>query len=367
MAVKNADLADLLASTLEDLPKQEFEVTWDNPDYEFCRIYQKNRMEVDGGTSIVRKVMFNHTGNARYRRLYDTDSPAVGDVIDTITVPWCQVGTHYSWDKDEIQRNANDAKGFLKLMEARRIDGLWSLAELIEDRAWLTPTNSSDDLYPYGVPYYINMVDADSTTGGFVGQTIRYQDASTGTTCAGINASTNSKWKNYADVYTAIDNTLLRKLRIAFMRTRFKAPMFINDPAQQRRADKRFYAGYATVADLMDLADKKDDNHSGKDVLGNLRVDEGGLVLINRTPVQHIPQLDGVTDPETSGEPEPIYCVNYSKFIPFVQSNGWMVETEPMTDRYQHSTFTVFLDGKHNNLVTNRRECGFVLHKALTS
>ena len=56
MAVKNADLVDLIATTLPDLPEQYFEVMWDAQDYEFCRIYQTERMEVDGGTSIRRKV-----------------------------------------------------------------------------------------------------------------------------------------------------------------------------------------------------------------------------------------------------------------------------------------------------------------------
>jgi hypothetical protein len=367
MAVKSSELADLLQTTIEDLPKQEFEVGWDNPDYEFCRIYQKERTEIDGGTSIVRKVMLSNTGNARYRRHYDVDEPTVGDVMQSIEVPWVQLGTHYSWDKLEILRNKNTVKGFINLLAVRRLDGLWALAELIEDRAWMTPTNASDDLYPYGVPYFINMVDADSTTGGFVGQTIRYQDGSTGTVCAGLDASVNEKWKNYADVYTSINNDLLRKFRIAFMRTKFKAPIFVNDPSKGGSPTKRLYAGYTTIAELMDLADAKDDNHSGKDVLGNLRIDDGANVLINRIPAQWIPQLDGVTDPVTSDETDPIYCVDFNKFKPFVQSNYWMEETEPMYDRSQHTTFTVFLDGCHNNLVTNRRECGFVMHKAITA
>src|SRR5574343_2050773 len=136
MSVKNADLVDLIATTLPDLPEQYFEVMWDNQDYEFTRIYQTERMEVDGGTSIKRKVMLDETGNARYRRLFDTDEPAIGDVMQTIEVPWTQIGTHYSWDKLEIMRNRNSAKGFIRLLETRRIDGLWSLAKLIENRAW---------------------------------------------------------------------------------------------------------------------------------------------------------------------------------------------------------------------------------------
>jgi len=38
--------------------------------------------------------------------------------------------------------------------------------DLIEERFWKTPTSAADDLYPYGIPYYLNMLDADSTTAG---------------------------------------------------------------------------------------------------------------------------------------------------------------------------------------------------------
>jgi len=367
MGVKNADLADLIATTLPDLPDQYFEVAWDNTDYEFCRIYQTERMEVDGGTSIKRKLMLDDTGNARYRRLFDTDEPAVGDVMEEIEVGWTQIGTHYSWEKLEILRNRNSAKGFIRLMETRRIDGLWSLAKLIENRAWKTPTNSSDDLNPYGVPYFINMLDADATTAGFNGQTIRFQDGTTSYTCAGLNANTHAQWKNYAAVYTKVNNDLLKTFRKAFMVTKFKAPLFINDPAQKRNGAKRIYCNADTACALMDLADQRDDNHSGKDVLGNIRVDDGGLVYINRLPVVYIDQLDGVTDPVTSDETNPIYCLDFTKFIPYVQDGYWMEESEPMTDRGQHTTFTIFLDGSHNNLCTNRRTAGFVVHNPITS
>lgn len=365
MGVKNADLADLIATTLPDLPEQYFEVMWDNTDYEFCRIYQTERMEVDGGTNIQRKVMLDHSGNARYRRLFDTDDPQVSDVVDTITVPWTQIGTHYSWDKLEILRNKNSAKGFIRLLETRRIDGLWSLAQLIEERAWKTPTSSTDDLYPYGVPYYINHLAAGGTTAGFNGQTIRYQNASVGTVCAGIDASTEAKWRNYAAIYTTVDNAMLKTFRKAFLLTKFKAPLILNDPAQKRNAAKRIYCDADTAVSLQDLADAKDDKHTGKEVLGNIRMDDGALVLINRLPVVYITELDSFTEPVGDTATAPIYCIDFEKFIPYVQDGYWMEEGEPMTDRRQHTTFTVFLDGSHNNLCTNRRTCGFVIHKAI--
>jgi len=361
MGVKNSALADLISLTLDDLPDQEFEVAWDNQDYEFCRIYQNERMVIDGGTNIQRKVMLSNTGNARYRRLYDTDEPNVGDTMHTITVPWCQVGTNYSWDKVEIMRNANSAKGFVDLFKVRRVDGLWSLADLIEERAWKTPESATDDLYPYGVPYYLTFfTDASGTlnTGDdFNGQAVGFENGSFSTTVAGIDASAEAKWRNYCAVYADVNNAMLEKFRLAVMYTRFKVPTFINDPQDKRSAAKRIYTDFTTVAKMMSFADNKDDKHSGKDILGNMHVDDGGLVYINRLPVIPIPQLNGASY-------TPIYCVDFAKFIPYVQDGYWMEESEPITDRTQHTTFTVFLDGAHNNMCLNRRTAGFVMHKA---
>jgi len=370
MSVKNADLIDLIATTLPDLPEQYFEVTWDNTDYEFCRIYQTERMEVDGGTNIQRKVMFDDNGNASYCRLFDVDQPNIPDVMDTITVPWTQLKTHYSWDKLEIIRNKASAKGFIRLLETRRVAGLWSLAKLIENYAWKSPRNATDDLYPYGVPYYINHLNRGITAADFSGQTIRYQNGSTGTVCAGIEAGSTgeAKWRSYAGTYSNVDNGLLKTFRKAFLVTQFKAPLFINDPAQKRNAAKRIYCDADTAVALQDLADAKDDKHTGKEVLGNIRMDDGALVLINRLPVVYINQLDGYTDPETDEATAPIYCINFEKFIPYVQDGYWMEETEPISGGVtQHTVFTVFLDGSHNNLCVNRRTCGFVIHKAISA
>jgi len=355
MSVKNSALTDLIASTLDDFPKQEFEVMWDNEDYEFCRIYQKEAIQIDGGPNIQRRVMLDPTGNASYRRNFDTDTPMVGAVLSSITVPWTQIGTNYSWDVFEIKRNQNSAKGFINLLKTRRIDGLWALANLIEERAWKTPTNASDDLYPYGVPYYLNMLGAGVTTAGFSGQTIVYQDASTGTVCAGIDASTVDKWRNYAAVYTDVDNEFLDIFRKAFIKTRFKAPLFINDPSKVRNAQKRIYCNSDTAVKLCSLADARDDNHSGKDLMGNIKMDDSGLVYINRLPVIYIPQLEGITY-------SPLYTVDFKYFVPFVHAGYWMEESEAMNDRGQHTVYTVFLDGAHNNLCLNRRRAGFVMH-----
>lgn len=364
MSVKRSDLADLIATTLADLPQQEFEVEWTNQDYEFSRIYQEDKIVIDGGTQIQRNVVLDHSGAARYRRLYDTDEPTVNQVQKQITVPWTQISTDYSWDELEILNNKNNAKGFVNLMKSRRIDGKWSLADLIEDRGWMTPTSATDDLYPYGVSYYLNLANnAVESSGDFIGQTIRYQNATTGTTCAGLDAGDSdfAKWRNYAFTYENVDNLFLKRVRKAAIKTQFKAPVFINDPADKRSLQKRIYAKSDTVVALQELLDAKDDNHGSEELMGGVISRTQSSVFLNGIPVIFIPQLDDGSDPSVAFDP--IYCVDFSKFIPIVHDGYWMKEGEPMTDRGQHTTFTVFLDGSHNNLVTSRRKLGWVGHK----
>lgn len=360
MGIDNDKLKDLLRTTLQDLPKDDFEVMWDSQEFEFSRIYNESRRKIDGGTSIKRNVVLDEKGNAKYRRLFDTDTPKVDAIQSEIDVPWTQLGTDYSWDVVEILRNRHSPRGYIDLVEGRRTERLWGLAELIEDRGWLTPTNAADKLHPYGIPYYLNMLDSAVTAGGFKGKTVRYQDATTTTTVAGIDGALEAKWRNYADVYTKIDNAFLRTMRKAFLLTRFKAPPGVRSPGQDQPGPMaKIYCNADIAVELMDLSDKRDDNNTQKDLAGKALVEIEGATFFNRRPVVYIPQLDGVTN-------SPVYFVDWSKIQPIVQDGYWMEESEPMIDRGQHTTVTVFVDGSHQNLCINRRTAGFVLH-TLTS
>lgn len=371
MGVDNDQVADLIATTLKDLPKDQFEVMWDSQNYEFCRIYQEHRRQIDGGTSIQRNVILDRHGRARYRRMYDTDQPVVDQNQQTIDVPWTQIGTDYSWDVVEILRNKNSTKGFINLMENRRVERMWDLAELIEERGWATPTSATDKLYPYGIPYYINLLDAGATTGGFVGKTIRYQNGSTGTICAGIDGAAEPKWRNYGDIYSRVDNSLLRKLRSAVRRTRFRPSPLVKSKGDDKVGSPiKLYANDDTVTQLEDLADKRDDNNTPQDLAGKMLHNYDGSVYFNKMPVQYVPHLDGFSVNDGQGNafsPDPIFCVDWSKLQPVVQDGYWMEEGKPMVDRGQHTTFTVYLDGSHNNLCVNRRTAGFVIHKAIAA
>jgi hypothetical protein len=129
------------------------------------------------------------------------------------------------------------------------------------------------------------------------------------------------------------------------------------------------YAADDVVTELEDLADKRDDNSGPTDLAGKMLHSFDGVTHFNRMPIVYIPQLDGYTvlnSLNVAYAPNPIYCVDWSKIQPIVQEGYWMEESKPMVDRGQHTTFTVFLDGSHNNLCTNRRTAGFVLHNAIS-
>ena len=362
MGVAMEDHLDLLRTTLRDLPKDRFEVMWTHQTYEFCRIFAEKRLTIDGGTSIKRNVVLDHTGQARFRQMFDLDQVNVGHVHKEIDVPWTQLSTQYAWDEVELLTQMNSTKGYISLIKTRVNDSLWAWADLIEDRGWQTPTSATDNLYPYGVPYYLNkLTSAQSTAGtsGFAGQTIVYSGGDTGTVCAGLDAATEPKWRNYADTYTVVDNSLLKKFRKAFRLTRFFPPRFIKNPGQDAETDRLVYAPGDEYDAICDLLDKRDDRNTPVDLMGGVkvRINEQGVPFVNGHPVVYIPQLDDDTD-------KPIYAVDWAKLRTVVQDGYWMKEEEAMQSPTQHTVAVVYVDGRCCILCINRRTAGFVLHIA---
>ena len=360
MGVTMEDHLDLLRTTLRDLPRGNYEVMWTYQQYEFNRIFEEQRTVIDGGTSVKRNVFLDHTGQAKFRQMFDTDAVSVANVHKEIDVPWTQLSTQYSWDVLELKTQANSAKGYISLIKTRVADAMWAWADLIEVRGWQTPTSATDKLYPYGIPYFLNNADSGTTTGGFNGQTITYGDASTGTNCAGIDAAVEAKWRNYTDVYTTVDNSLLKKFRSAFRQTRFFPPSFINNPGEDARYERVIYVQGSVFDSIGDLLDKRDDNTAPVDALGSVRVkiNDRGTPFVNGHPMVYVPPLD---DLNSYGE---IYAVDWTKMQAIIQDGYWMEEKGPMESPGQHTVLVTYVDGRCCILCTNRRTAGFVLHTA---
>jgi len=361
-------ISGLIATTHTKYPKQELTVTWDDHRFEAARIFNKESIKKQGGTTITGKAVLSPTGNARYIGFYEKDELAQGETVHTYTMPWCRMTTNWSWDELEILMNKADPEGFIDLAKTKDMQAAWDVANLFEAAFWQAPTSSSDDKYPRGAPYYIRMMDKDTTTAGWVGKTIRYRNGTTGTSCSDIDAAVYPQWANWADLYTAVNDDLVDKIRNAFLYTNFRAPLGATQFEVRKAAKRRIYTGFTVKRNIFKYLDAKDDVHASKEMLGRMIVTEGTDMLINGHDVIPIDTLEGATDPETGDTTDPIYCIDFAHFIPVTYSGYWMKVMGPVHGgTLQHSVWTMFKDGAHNILSDSPRQAGFVIHKALTA
>ncbi len=290
--ISNDQLADLLATTLANLPKLDFEVALPYAQFPVTNIwFQKNKVKVESGTSIRRNIILETSGHARHVRLYQKTRIAVDDVHKQITAPWCQLQTYWSIERREMLRNRAPAR-LIDLLKTRRVDAMLDLAKLLEVRAWSSPSNADDDLNPRGLPYWLSLRDdgvtAANDLGGFEGKTVRYSDGTTTTTKGGIDGSltANAKWKNWAAVYTAIDTDFVMRMRRAFHATRFESPMTIRDLIKGPMANFRIYMGLDPLTEYEGLVTSANDN------IGRDLDPFHGMTTFRRIPITYAPVLD---------------------------------------------------------------------------
>lgn len=349
--ISNSDLIDLQRTTLQNLPDMQFEVALANQKYHVMnRWFRGNKKQITSGTSIERNIMLTDSGNAKHVQLYQKTPINVGDVQAKITAPWVRVQTHYSIERREALENRAPAR-YIDLLKSRRIDGTLSLANLLEARGWVTPSTQSDTINPRGLPYWLTKVDATvSSVGDFIGKTIRFGDATTSTTKAGIDGSlaANAKWKNWAGTYDTVNNEFVKRLRRAFHGTDFESPLDVKDLKEGSASDYKIYMPLNVLIEYEDLATKQNDNN-GSD-LDKFH----GVTAFNRVEVKYANKLDADVD-------APVYGVNHSHFYPFVLEGDWMRESDPMLDVEQHNTITTFIDCSYQFFCDNVRESGFVL------
>ncbi len=360
-------MGGLVATTHTKYPRQELTVTWDDPRFEAARILNQDNIKKQGGTSITGKALLSQTGNARWVDFYEKDQLGQGETLHEFTMPWKRFTTNWSWDELEILMNAKDPEGFIDLAKAKEMQATWNLAVLFENAFWRTPTSSTSKELR-GVKYFIRPMNKDTTTDGFVGQTVRYLDGTTSTDNAGIDAAVHPTWRNWAALYTSVNAALIKTLRTAFMRTNFRAPLGATQFEVRKAAKRRIYTGFSVKADLFDYLDAKDDVHQSKEVFGRMVVTEGTDMLINGHDVIAIEALEGDTDPETGDTLDSILCIDFAHFYPVVYSGYWMKVTGPVHGgTVQHTTFTMFKDGACNCWTDSPRSAGFIVHKALTA
>lgn len=333
MGLALENIPDLVTTTQKELGKQKWtDIHLDLQEYFMMpQILQKEKVGFHGGYGIQKSVQVDTSGNAKNIRAYDTDSLNAADIMATFTVPFRTTTTHYIFDKGEILANRSPER-ILDFIKGRRTDALSSLAEKMEKDGWGKPDDSSDDLDPYGVEYWI----VKNATTGFNG------GAATGfTTVGGISPTTYPNWRNYTAQYTNVTRTdLVRKMRRAYRQIQFKAP--VPHPNYEQSSRYGIYVNDDVIGLIEEVGEAQNEN------LGRSITSMDGKILFRGSPINWVPQLDSDTD-------DPVYMLNWGTFHPIFRKGDYMEEGKATQIPNKHRSFVVHTDLTWNTECVNRR------------
>jgi len=336
-------IADLVSTTINELG--ELKMTDLMSDYQkteaLKRTVKKNKMTFDAGPRVEFNLITDHNDSARFVGLYAQDVVNVPNVMATGAVDWRHITWNWGLDRREVKFNRSPRK-IVDLTKTRRMAAFGSAIIAFEKRFWRSPSSDSTTL-PHGVPYWIVKSNtAHTTNDGFNGTV-----PSGYTDVAGINPTSQPRWRNWACQYTAITkDDLIRKLRKALVYTDFET-LVDGMSTYNTGDDLSMYANYNTISALEELLEDQNDD------LGSDLASMDGKVIVRRTPIKFMKELDGDTT-------NPIYGINWGEFKTMGLRGEWMYET--MLDEVpgQHTVSAVHTDCTFNWFCRNRRR-NFVL------
>ncbi|HPP02742.1 MAG TPA: phage major capsid protein [bacterium] len=342
MSLTAEQIVDLLTTTQKDLGRLEWvNLTTDLQEYvALPKILKKESVKFSGGIGIQWNVKVAYTNSAHNVGLFEEDSLKIGDGMKTASIPWRHCSAHYAFERREVLMNRGPYQ-IVDLYRSRRQDGQLSLAELMEQNFWGKPDDSTDEMTPYGVAYW---VVKNSTEGFNGGNPSGFSDG-----CGGLSSVTYPRWRNWTAQYAEITREdLVRKWRKAATFTKFISP--VEGPKDYNRGDRYgYYTNYNVIGPLEELLDDRNDN-LGPDLATN-----DGKVLFRRLPVVWVPYLE-------SDSTDPIYGINWGVFQPVFLDGDYLHEEKPQAVSNSHNVFAVYIDCTFNFRCTDRRRL-FVLYK----
>jgi len=355
--------ADLLYSTLQKFEKDQFQIALKHQTSEVCnRWFKKDKMVLDGGDQVNFYIQLKNSNNARHTRLYDVDNVNVAQVISEGTVKWTHAQTAWAFDIRKVAMNKGNGTRVFNYLKSRVMAAHHDFVNLLEEAAWRTPTSSTDDMNPHGVPAWLVQADSDNETGDFTGYVGDYtnsadtEDAYSSVGGISCTSTTNPRWANwYADHNNNLDSSLLKKLRTAFRKTKFQTPTIAGmalDP-ESSFYDFRLYTSSAVLDALEELAFDHDDR-IGAD-LGKY----AGATVFKGIPFVYVDDLD--TELTYSRGADPIYGVNHKHFHPIVLSGNNFRKSKPKPKDNSHNVLEGFVDLSYAYVCDNRRAGGFLI------
>lgn len=341
--INQDSIADLVASVTKDLGRLKVtDLMSSLQDHVFMnKILTAKKTQFKGTTGIQFNVAIAHNNSARHVGLYSTDAVNVGDGLKQGSIGWRHTTSDWAIDRREISMNQADAEQVVDLIKERRLQGLTSLAEKMEETGWSKPADSTDDKTPYGIPYWI----VKNATEGFNGG----NPSGFTSGCAGLSSSTYARWANWTAQYTNVSkDDLIRKMRKASRKTNFRAPVK-GRVDYSSGDDMAYYTNDNVVGTMEELLEDQNDN------LGKDMASMDGQVMFRRRPVVLVPYLD-------NDATDPVYGINWGVFKIVFLKGEFMREEGPEKVANQHTVLVTHNDTSWNTVCYDRRR-QFVISK----
>lgn len=296
-------------------------------------IWDNRKKKFDGGLDWRFDAITDQNHSARVVGLYEQDGSNIADAQVSGKVGPRYVNAHYTYDVREPALQGSDIM-VVDYVMSKYVRMMQSFYELLEEILWSKPTDSTDLLTPFGVAYWITK----SATEGFYGvDPTGFTDGR-----AGISSTTYPRWANWTAQYVSVSKSdLIKKMRKAHQRTKFRSPMSVNEP--KLGSMKNGIYGPGDV--LLDVASILEQNNMS---LGVDVASQDGRAVFKGTPLTYVPKLD---DDSTL----PIYMIDWNWMAVGVV-DGWEQNlSKPAVVPGKHTVRRVDLDASLNMVCTNLR------------
>ena len=356
--VSYSQMADMLVATLAEYPPaKNFEYLFDTDIHRFellNRAMRKERQMVVGGKTINRFVNYRETGTAEFVQPAQTYQPSISATLVELNIGWRHGHGHFSVIRDEMQA-CRSTQQLIDLVAERRQVAEMDVALLIEKQFLAPYSASNDSTHPYSLPYYLVPITSGQVSTAPAGEH-QGVHASGASDCAGISATTYSRWRNWnahwpnsTGEYT---DTCEDRLGRMFRHLDFEAPWIASGIDSTRFMNKRIYINETTLMDMERKAKQQNDN------VGSDLAKFQGATLFKGLPLIWLKPLD--TYNAAYGY-YPVIFVNWAHFkIAVREGDFFRTEVFP-ADKYQPDVTTTHMDVSYNTLCTNRQSCGGII------
>jgi len=315
------------------------------------------------GSTFTDTVFFDRDGNVRTRhvRPWTRDQIDANNAIGKVTIPLRKLTDNWTIERTEKLLNKGAAQVFA-LDKDRKMQMQIGIAKTLEERAFKCPDSSSDDLYPYGVPYYlvpITTTQAAADTQDHQGVTITFGDATTTTTCAGIDASAsdyslyssyNARWY-HDDILNDFGEEDVKRIVRMLRRLKFDAPTNAEAWRKGTYDYQRFHTTEALIETMEERARANNDS---------LQADLGkfsGQVVVKGVGLTWNEEVDDWTNSDGNTS-HTLLAVNSREFKPVVLEGDFFRESDPMIPTDYHNLIVTYTDLSYNFWCLNRRTAG---------